>query len=105
VKGHTAVANTIRGSHSRMRLLEAIDKGSTLAIRPCTPIVVVTRSESTIESRDLDSTKFAINDHEGRFIRGFYDHHMRARFRQSHIDGSAGSLDEVKRIVGQIRQS
>ncbi len=67
---------------------------------------------------DLDSTDFAIHGRqEGRFYHGFYDHYcylplyifcdnqlLCARLRQSNIDGSAGSLEEVRRIVGQIRQ-
>ena len=67
---------------------------------------------------DLDATDFAIHGRqEGRFFHGFYDHYcylplyifcdkhlLGARLRQSNIDGSAGSLEEVKRIVGQIRQ-
>lgn len=67
---------------------------------------------------DLDSTDFAIHGRqEGRFFHGFYDHYcylplyifcdnhlLCARLRQSNIDGSAGSLEEVQRIVAQIRQ-
>jgi hypothetical protein len=67
---------------------------------------------------DLDSTDLPIHGHqEGRFFHGFYDHYcylplyifcgdhlLVARLRQSNIDGSAGSLEEVQRIVGQIRQ-
>lgn len=67
---------------------------------------------------DLDSTDFAIHGRqEGRFFHGFYDHYcylplyifcenqlLGARLRKSNIDGSAGSLEEVQRIVGQIRQ-
>lgn len=61
---------------------------------------------------------FAIHGRqEGRFFHGFYDHYcylplyifcedqlLCARLRKSNIDGSAGSLEEVQRIVGQIRQ-
>jgi len=68
---------------------------------------------------DLDATDFAIHGRqEGRFFHGFYDHYcylplyifcdnhlLGARLRQSNIDGAAGSLEEVKRIVGQIRKS
>lgn len=68
---------------------------------------------------DLDATDFAIHGRqEGRFFHGFYDHYcylplyifcgnhlLCARLRQSNIDGAAGCLEEVKRIVGQIRQS
>jgi len=67
---------------------------------------------------DLDSTDFAIHGRqEGRFFHGFYDHYcylplyifcdnqlLCARLRKSNIDGSAGSLEEVQRIVKQIRQ-
>jgi hypothetical protein len=68
---------------------------------------------------DLDSTDFAIHGRqEGRFFHGFYDHYcylplyifcgdqlLGARLRRSNIDGSAGALEEVQRIIGQIRQS
>ena len=67
---------------------------------------------------DLDSTDFAIHGRqEGRFFHGFYDHYcylplyifcesqlLCARLRKSNIDGAAGSLEEVQRIVQQIRQ-
>src|SRR5579864_301174 len=66
---------------------------------------------------DLDATDFPIHGRqEGRFFHGFYDHYcylplyifcdnhlLGARLRQSNIDGSAGALEEVRRIVGQIR--
>ena len=68
---------------------------------------------------DLDATDFAIHGRqEGRFFHGFYDHYcylplyifcenqlLGARLRQANIDGSAGALEEVKRIAGQIRKS
>src|SRR5688572_16550850 len=67
---------------------------------------------------DLDATDFAIHgQQEGRFFHGFYDHYcylplyifcedhlLGARLRRSNIDGSAGALEEVERIVGQIRK-
>ena len=67
---------------------------------------------------DLDSTDFAIHGRqEGRFFHGYYDqycylplyifcgsHLLGARLRQSNIDGAAGALKEVQRIVGQIRK-
>ena len=67
---------------------------------------------------DLDSTDLPIHGHqEGRFFHGFYDHYcylplyifcenhlLVARLRQSNIDGAAGALEDVQRIVGQIRQ-
>ena len=66
---------------------------------------------------DLDSTDFAIHGHqEGRFFHGYYDQHcylplyifagehlLCARMRCSNIDGAAGSIDEIERIVAQIR--
>lgn len=68
---------------------------------------------------DLDATDLPIHGRqEGRFFHGFYDHYcylplyifcdhqlLGARLRQSNIDGSAGALEEVQRIVGQIRGS
>ncbi len=68
---------------------------------------------------DLDATDFAIHGRQqGRFFHGFYDqycylplyifcdnHLLGARLRQSNIDASAGALEEVKRIVEQIRRS
>jgi hypothetical protein len=68
---------------------------------------------------DLDATDFAIHGRqEGRFYHGFYDQYcylplyifcenqlLGARLRQSNIDGSAGALEEVRRIVGQIRKN
>jgi hypothetical protein len=66
---------------------------------------------------DLDSTDLPIHGHqEGRFFHGFYDHYcylplyifcenhlLVARLRQSNIDGAAGALEDVQRIVEQIR--
>ena len=66
---------------------------------------------------DLDATDFAIHGHqEGRFFHGYYDHYcylplyvfcgeqlLCARLRRSNIDGAAGTLDELPRIVAQIR--
>jgi hypothetical protein len=68
---------------------------------------------------DLDSTDFAIHGRqEGRFFHGFYDQYcylplyifcgtqlLGVRLRQSNIDGSAGALKEVQRIVGYIRDT
>jgi hypothetical protein len=68
---------------------------------------------------DLDATDFPIHGRqEGRFFHGFNDHYcylplyifcgnhlLGARLRQSNSDGAAGALEEVQRIVGQIRQS
>ena len=66
---------------------------------------------------DLDATDFAIHGRqEGRFFHGFYDHYcylplyifcdehlLCARLRPSNIDASQGTLDELPRIVEQIR--
>jgi hypothetical protein len=67
---------------------------------------------------DLDATDDPIHGHqEGRFFHGYYDcycylplyifcgrHLLAARLRRSNIDAAAGSVDEVARIVGQIRE-
>lgn len=66
---------------------------------------------------DLDATDDPIHGgQEGRFFHGYYGgycylplyvfcgrHLLAAKLRPSNIDGSAGSLEEVERIVGQIR--
>jgi hypothetical protein len=66
---------------------------------------------------DLDATDFPLHGHqEGRFFHGFYDHYcylplyifsgehlLCARLRRSNIDASQGTLDEIPRIVEQIR--
>jgi hypothetical protein len=66
---------------------------------------------------DLDATDDPLHGHqEGRFFHGYYDcycylplyvfcgHHLlAAKLRRSNIDASAGAVDEVARIVGQIR--
>ncbi len=68
---------------------------------------------------DLDATDDPIHGHqEGRFFHGHYgnycylplyifsgEHLLCARLRRSNIDGADGSVEELKRIVGQIRQS
>jgi len=67
---------------------------------------------------DLDATDDPIHGgQEGRFFHGYYgnycylplyifcgEHLLGARLRKSDIDGSEGSLPELKRIIGQIRQ-
>lgn len=67
---------------------------------------------------DLDATDDRIHgNQEGRFYHGYYgdycylplyifcgDSLLCARLRKSDIDQSAGSVDEIKRIVGQIRE-
>jgi hypothetical protein len=66
---------------------------------------------------DLDATDFAIHGRqEGRFFHGFYDHYcylplyifsgehlLCARLRRSDIDASADTVEELSRIVAQIR--
>jgi len=66
---------------------------------------------------DLDATDDKLHGmQEGRFFHGYYDsycymplyifcgeHLLAARLRPSNIDGAAGSLDELERIVGRIR--
>ena len=66
---------------------------------------------------DLDATDVPLHGHqEGRFFHGYYDaycylplyvfcgrHLLAARLRRANIDASAGALEEVARIVGQIR--
>ncbi len=66
---------------------------------------------------DLDATDDPLHGHQsGRFFHGYYmnycylplyifcgEHLLCARLRPSNIDGSAGSLKEIKRLVEQIR--
>jgi hypothetical protein len=66
---------------------------------------------------DLDATDDPIHGHqEGRFFHGYYDaycylplyvfcgrHLLAAKLRRSNIDASAGAVEEVAGIVGQIR--
>jgi Transposase DDE domain group 1 len=66
---------------------------------------------------DLDATDVPLHGHqEGRFFHGYYDaycylplyifcgrHLLAAKLRRSNIDGSAGAVEEVARIVRQIR--
>ena len=68
---------------------------------------------------DLDATDIPLHGHqEGRFFHGYYDsycylplymfcgrHLLLARQRRSNIDGASGSVEDVARIVGQIRQA
>ena len=67
---------------------------------------------------DLDATDDPLHGHqEERFFHGYYDtycylplyvfcgrHLLAAKLRPANIDGSAGSIEEVARIVTQIRQ-
>jgi hypothetical protein len=66
---------------------------------------------------DLDATDDPLHGHqEGRFFHGYYDcycylplyvfcgrHLLAAKLRPANIDASAGTVEEVARIVGQIR--
>ena len=68
---------------------------------------------------DLDATDLPLHGHqEQRFFHGYYDgycylplyifcgeHLLCARLRPANQDASAGSVEEVERIVGQIRKS
>jgi hypothetical protein len=67
---------------------------------------------------DLDATDDPLHgDQEGRFFHGYYahycylplyitcgDHLLAAKLRPSNIDAAKGSVEEVARIIGQIRQ-
>jgi hypothetical protein len=67
---------------------------------------------------DLDATDDPLHgEQEGRFFHGYYRHYcylplyifsgehlLCARLRPSNIDAAAGSVDELERIVNQIRQ-
>jgi hypothetical protein len=66
---------------------------------------------------DLDATDDPLHGHqEGRFFHGYYDcycylplyvfcgrHLLAAKLRPANIDGAAGAVEEVARIVAQIR--
>ncbi len=68
---------------------------------------------------DLDATDDPLHgNQEGRFFHGYYGHYcylplyifcgeflLCARLRASNIDASAGSVEELKRIVAQIRSA
>lgn len=67
---------------------------------------------------DFDATDDPLHgQQEGRFFNGYYDHYcylplyvfcgkhvLCARLRRSNIDASAGSVEELERIVGQLRE-
>ena len=66
---------------------------------------------------DLDATDDPLHGHqEGRFFHGYYDcygylplyifcgrHLPAAKLRRSNIDASAGAVEEIARVIGQIR--
>jgi DDE family transposase len=68
---------------------------------------------------DLDATDLPLHGHqEQRFFHGFYNHYcylplyimcgdhlLGVRLRPANIDASAGSRQEIERMVGQIRQA
>ena len=68
---------------------------------------------------DLDATDDPVHGHqEGRFFHGYYDCHcylhctcsasaelLAAKLQRSNIDASAGAVEEVARIVAQIRRA
>jgi len=68
---------------------------------------------------DLDATDLPLHGHqEQRFFHGFYndycylplyivcgDHLLGVRLRPANLDASAGATEEIRRIVGQIRQA
>jgi hypothetical protein len=68
---------------------------------------------------DLDATDIPLHGHqEGRLFHGYYRHHcylplyifcgrhlLLARQRRSNIDGASGSVEDVARIIRQIRQA
>lgn len=67
---------------------------------------------------DLDATDAPLHgEQEDRFFHGYYDHYcylplyifcgkklLCAKLRPANIDGSAGALEELERIVGKIRE-
>jgi len=67
---------------------------------------------------DLDATDDPLHgDQEGRFFHGYYNcycylplyvfcgrHLLAAKLRQANIDGAAGAIEEIARIVRQIRE-
>jgi hypothetical protein len=68
---------------------------------------------------DLDPTDLPLHgEQEGRFFHGFYDHYcylplyvfcgrhlLGCKLRRANTDASAGSVEEMARIIGQIRQA
>ena len=76
------------------------------------------RKPPTQISLDLDATDDPLHGHqEGRFFHGYYDcfcylplyvfcgrHLLAAKLRRSNIDAAAGAVEEIARIVRQIRR-
>jgi hypothetical protein len=86
------------------------------------PVSLFMESHASVPDRiviDLDVTDVALHGHqEGRFFHGYYDsycylplyvfcgeHLLCARLRTADQDASAGSREEIERIVTQIRNS
>ena len=95
------------------RRRQASDRGKALAGR-CT----LNRLELTGAEVDEQERYPIHGQQEGRFFHGYYRHYcylplyifsgehlLCARLRCSNIDGAAGSVEELERIVGRIRQS
>lgn len=67
---------------------------------------------------DLDATDAPLHgEQEDRFFHGYYDHYcylplyifcgkqlLCAKLRPANIDGSAGAIEELERIIGQVRE-
>jgi hypothetical protein len=67
---------------------------------------------------DIDATDVALHgEQESRFFHGYYDHYcylplyvycgrqlLCAKLRPANIDGAAGAVEELQRIIGQIRE-
>jgi hypothetical protein len=67
---------------------------------------------------DLDATDDLIHgNQEGRFFHGYYDHYcylplymfcghhlLSAKLRTSDVDAAKGSVEELKRVIGQLRE-
>jgi hypothetical protein len=67
---------------------------------------------------DVDATDVALHgEQESRFFHGYYDHYcylplyiycgrqlLCAKLRPANIDGAAGAVEELARIIGQIRE-
>ena len=68
---------------------------------------------------DLDATDDPVHgEQEGRFFRGFYDHYcylplyvfcgrhlLVAKLRPGNLDAAAGAVEEIARVIAQIRRS
>ena len=75
-------------------------------------------SEPEEVALDLDATDEPLHEHqEDRFFHGYYDcycylplyvfcgrHLLVAKLRRADIDASAGAVEEIARVVGQIRE-